>query len=144
MFIDRNLVFSDEQAVTATADATLKPPLQTARDIVGPAVDLWLVFIVTETFDSAGEAATLTVTLTTDDNSSLSSDTDLQVMLSLITEATLVQGYTRLIKVQPGLAWETYAGLRYNAGTENFTAGKCTAFLTTQPQFWKAYDAEEG
>ncbi len=144
MFIDRNLLFSDEQAVTATADATRSVPLLKAREIAAPGVDLWLILCVTETFDSAGEAATLTVTLTTDDNSGLSSDADLQVMLSLIPEASLVQGYTRRIKVQPDLAWQTYAGLRYNAGTENFTAGKCTAFLTTQPHFWKAYDAVEG
>ncbi len=137
MIFDRNLLFSEEQAITATADSTLKPDLTVARDI-GKTSDLWLVFIVTETFDSAGEAATLQIGLTTDDNSSLSSDTVLQDMPAVIPEATLVQGYKLIRKLSPG-AYERYLGLVYTVGTENFTAGKCTAFITDKPDDWKAY-----
>lgn len=142
MIIDRNMRFSEQQAITATADATDSVPLQTARDIAATQ-PLYFCFHVTETFDSAGEAATLTATLTTDDNEDLTSDADLQTLLSLIAEATLVAGYRRAILVQPELAWQTFAGLRYTVGTENFTAGKATAFLTTNPEIWKAYESAQ-
>jgi hypothetical protein len=142
MIIDRNLLFSDEQALTATADAARSVPLKDARDIAN-GVPLYLVFQVVETLDSAGEAATLTLTLTTDDNSGLSSDADLRTLATTIPEASLVQGYRRVFKIDPELAWQTYAGLRYNVGTENFTAGKVTAFLTTDPEVWKAYESAQ-
>jgi hypothetical protein len=137
MLIDRNLRFADEQALTATADGALVVDLKDVRDI--GISNVGIVFCVTETLDSAGEAATLTLTLTTDDNSSLTSDTDIQVLASTIAEASLVAGYKRFFWIQPGLAFERYLGMRFNAGTENFTSGKVSAFITTQPELYKQY-----
>jgi hypothetical protein len=138
MYIDRNLRFADEQALTATADGATTVDLTVARDI-GISPDVYVVFVVTETLDSAGEAATLTIALTTDDNSTLTSDTSIQTLASAIAEASLVAGYKRVFKVQPGLAFERYLGIVFTVGTENFTSGKVSCFLTTEPELYRQY-----
>ena len=137
MYIDRNLRFLDDTAVTVTADAPLVPDLGIGRDI-GISPEVYVVLVVTETFLAAG-AATLDVILTTDDNATLTSDTDVQTLLSAIGKATLVQGYKRAFRVQPGIVWERYAGVRFVVATGPFTAGKATIFLTTQPELYRQY-----
>ncbi len=138
MYIDRNLRFSDEQALTATADGAAVVDLMVARDI-GKSSDVFIVFCVTETLDSAGEGATLTIALVTDDNASLTSDTAIQTLATTIAEASLVAGYKRVFKIQPGLAFERYLGLVYTVGTENFTSGKVSAFITNDPEDYRTY-----
>lgn len=138
MIVDDNLKFAIEQALTASADAPDAVDLKDIRDI-GNSPDIHVVFSVKETFDSAGDTATLTLTLTTDDNEDLSSDTDIQTLASLIPQADLVAGYLRVFKIQSNDDFEQFLGLRCTVGTENFTAGKYNAFVTTQPEKWKAY-----
>ncbi len=139
MYIDRNLRFADEQALTATADGAAVVDLKDARDI-GISSDVFIVFCVTETLDSAGEGATLSIALTTDDNSSLSSDTSIQTLTpTALAEAVLVAGYKRVFKIQPGLAFERYLGLVFTVGVESFTSGKVSAFITNDPEIYRQY-----
>lgn len=137
MDIDRNLLFCEELAVTATADLTTKPDTLVARNISALG-KMFLVVLVTEAFTSGG-ATTLDLTLTTDDNGSLSSDTDIQKMTPApIPKAQLTLGAKFVIPLV-GAAYERYLGLRADVATGPFTAGKLTAFLTNKPADWKAY-----
>lgn len=137
MYIDRNLRFIEDTAVTVTADAPLVPDINIGRDI-GISPEIYAVLVVTEAFTAAG-AATLDVILTTDDNATLTSDTDMQTLLSAIGKATLVLGYKRVFRIQPGLAFERYLGVRFVVATGPMTAGKLTIFLTTQPELYRQY-----
>ncbi len=137
MDIDRNLLICEELAVTVTADLTTKPDILVGRDI-GKLGKLFLVVLVTEAFLAAG-AATLDLTLTTDDNSALSSDTDLQkVTPAPIPKANLTLGAKFILPLAPG-SYERFLGVRADVATGPFTAGKLTAFLTDKPADWKPY-----
>lgn len=137
MDIDRNLLFCEELAVTVTADLTSKPDISVARDI-GKLGKMFLVVLVTEAFTSGG-ATTLDLTLTTDDNSALSSDTDIQkVTPAPIPKANLTLGAKFIIPLT-GANYERYLGMRADVATGPFTAGKLTAFLTDKPADWKPY-----
>jgi len=140
MIVDVKNMFSDAQALTADAVSTNVIDLaatNTLKDI-GAGQPLYLVFKVTTVLDSAGEAATLTLTLESDDNTSLSSATT-HWTSEAIAEATLVAGYTRVIALPVEKTYQRYLGVRYNAGTEDFTSGNVTAFLTTQPEAERLY-----
>ena len=138
MYIDRGLLMSEAQALTATAFSTSKPGLDTARDI-GKSMDIWLVLIVTTTFTSAG-ATTLDIDLVTDDTVGMASPVVLQKLVGApIPKASLVQGFKRVVKLDPG-AYETFIGLNYTVATGPFTAGNITAFITNAPEDWRAYN----
>lgn len=137
MLLDAYNQFSNAQALTATAvSANIidlgplggSPTANLIRDI-GAGEELHLSILVTTVLDSAGEAATLTVTLESDDNTGLSSATTHWTSGS-IAEATLAAGYwvAQGIIIPPG-AYQRYLGLRYTVGTENFTSGNVSAWL---------------
>lgn len=128
MNIDRNLVFSEDQALVATADST--NTIDTGNVTGGSGGPMWLVAIVTEDFatstsyeieleNSASESsgfAALTVPITT----------------GAVAIATLVAGYVA-IKVPLPDKILRYLKLVYTeVGTTN-TAGEITAFLTQDP-----------
>lgn len=136
MLLDSQLQFSAAQALTATAVSSniidLGPlgglTANTIRDI-GAGEELHLSILVTTVLDSAGEAATLTVTLESDDNTGLTSATT-HWTSSSIAEATLAAGYwiAQGIIIPPG-AYQRYVGLRYTVGVESFTSGNVSAWL---------------
>ncbi len=139
MILDRTLFFADNLAVTASADLTSKPDLQAINRDIGRATRLFKVMIVTETFLSAG-ATTLDLTLTTDDNTALSSDTDIIKFTSApIPKASLVQGFT-LVRALPSATYERYLGMRADVATGPFTAGKISVFITDRPEQWRSYN----
>ena len=133
MYVDNEEVLSDEQAVTATAVSTNYRDQGAAGDkAINPRPEL--VFLVTEAFTAAG-AATLTISLQTDDNSSFSSATEV-TLTSAIPKATLVAGYR--FKVRLPLDLEQYYRLNYTVATGPFTAGKISAI----PVFDFEHDVE--
>lgn len=138
MYIDRGLLLSETQAITATALATTKPDLGAIRDI-GKSHNMWLVLLVTTTFVSAG-ATTLDVDLVADDNVGMSSPATLQKLVATpIPKASLVQGFKLVRKLDPG-AYEQFIGLNYTVATGPFTAGNITAFITDKPEDWRSYN----
>ena len=139
MIIDRQLQFSDAQAVTADAISERVIDLgplggataNTIRDI-GAGKPLYLHILVTTTMDSSGEGATLDVTLESDSTADLATSATVHwTSTLLIAEATLVAGYwiAKGVAIPPG-SYERYLGLRYNRGTEDFTSGNITAWLS--------------
>ena len=137
MYIDRNLLFSEGQALTATALSTLRPPLQDKRD-VGKS-PMFLVLLVTTTFVSAG-ATTLDIDMVTDDLTGMASPIALQKLVPTpIPKASLVQGFKLVVPMAPG-AYEQFVALNYTVATGPFTAGNLTAFITDQPEDWRSYN----
>lgn len=127
MNIDRNLVFSEDQALVATADST--NTVDTGNVTMGSGGPWYVVAIVTEDFatstsyeievqDSADDSsfAALTVPITTE----------------AVIIATLVAGYVALKQPLP-TSVRRYVKLVYTEVGSTNTAGEITAFLTQDP-----------
>lgn len=130
MIIDRQNLFSDGQAITATADSTNIIDLGAAR--MGEGGSMQLNLQVEEAFTAAG-AATLTITMLTDDNEAFSSAQTIYNS-GAIGKATLVKGYRipGLTSLPAGV--ERYVKLVYTVATGPMTAGKINAALVLAPQ----------
>jgi hypothetical protein len=130
MIIDKQNTLSDGQAITATAVSTNVLDLgNTSRSDEGAPVTL--LAQVEEAFTAAG-AATLTVTLETDDNEAFSSATVL-LSTAAIPKATLVRGYQLPISFLPANV-ERYVRLNYTVATGPMTAGKINAGIVLARQ----------
>ena len=137
---DALLIFSDEQALTATADSESTISFGAGEDAFETALTdpefaegrpLWINVQVGDTaLDSAGEAATLTVTLyTSTDDSSFSAAA---VLANAVAEASLVAGY-RIASVPIPAGLSCYNKLTYTVGTEDFTSGNINAWIGFEP-----------
>lgn len=158
MLIDKQEMFSDEQAITVDAISTyvidLLPPDAGAinagstggpsanliRDI-GAGKPMYLYALVTTAF-TTGDAGVLTVTLESDDNTSLSSATVHMTVASLVAAAALVAGYwiAKSLAI-PASQYQRYLGLRYLTTTGDFTAGKVSAWLSDSPYSDQQYQS---
>lgn len=144
MYIDSQLMFSDEQAVTSTAISTNVVDLgpitdNTTRD-VGAGEPIYLVVETAVTCTDLVSDATVTLTLESDDNVSLSSATTHFTSGSLAF-ATYATAGTRFVQVAlPKGDYQRYLGVRYTVAVGPLTAGAFNAYLTKDPQNWKDYD----
>lgn len=147
MLIDKLNTFSWETSLTATAISDVidlqvvsgalnagvagGPSANTVRDI-GAGKTLYLHILVTTALDSAGEAATLTATLESDSTANLATSATTHWTSGLIAEAVVgVAGYWIAKGVPiPAGDYERYLGVRFTVGTENFTSGKVSAWLS--------------
>jgi len=133
MLLDENTLFSDAQAVTATAASTnymdtgLRATVPGAPAPIGGSLggshDIPLLIQVTEDFATL---TSLTITVETDDNTSFSSAKTV-AGTQAIPAADLVAGYIAPLNLIPHTATERYVRLRYTVGGSNATAGKITA-----------------
>jgi hypothetical protein len=149
MLIDKLEVLSDEQALTATAISTYvydtlpNGGAINSGDTGGPTANTttnygagkpkYLFIWVHTTLDSAGEAATLIASLESSADTSNGSPTVHWASAS-VAEATLAAGYwvAKGIAVPPG-TYKRYLCVNYTVGTENFTSGKVSAWLSDTP-----------
>lgn len=131
-------IFSDEQALLATADSESLLDFGAGYDAFGAAVaqpelaegkPLWLNIVVTTVLDSAGKAATLTVTLVTGTTTSPSTTA---LSTAAIAEASLVDGYC-ILSVPLPMGLKRYNKLTYTVGTEDFTGGNVSAWIGMEP-----------
>lgn len=140
MIFDSTNLFSDAQAITATAVSTnvidfgaTQTPKHAANAItrdVGKGRALDLRIQVVTTFDTAAEDGTLTITLELDAAEGFGGGADKSIDLGTYTEAQLVQGFVVPIQYVPITANLRYARLAYTVGgAGNFTAGAITAGL---------------
>lgn len=137
MFIDKELLLSDDQAITATTRSTNVIDMGAIADkaAVGKGdADIEVFAQVTEAFDSAANDGTLTVALCTDSDETISSGGVVLAQTAAIAEASLVAGYQFSLGKVPVNALE-FLDLNYTvAGSGNFTAGKITAGLILDRQ----------
>jgi hypothetical protein len=144
MYVDKQAEFSDAQAVTATAISTNVMDLVSnssgknpIRDI-GTGQDVYLVVTTTVQPTAAG-AATVTVTLESDDNVGLTSAT-VHFTSKTFALADMAPGANMVAIKLPAGNYERYLGVRYTVATGPLTAGNFDAFLTTDVASWRAYD----
>jgi hypothetical protein len=138
--MDALLVFSDEQALTATASSEGTVDLGAGEDGFGTTLakpelaegkPCWInVQVGAIALDSSGESATLTVSLyTSTDDSSFSAHS---VLANAVAEASLVAGY-RIASVPIPAGLSRYNKLYYTVGVESFTSGTITAWIGLEP-----------
>jgi len=135
MIQDKQLEFSNSQAITATAQSTNVIDLG-ARGSWGKGSygerDVDIVFTVDQTFAAAG-AATLTPQLRTSANSDMSGAVVVQSGPTLAI-ADLAAGADFAWKPDLGGAMARYCDINYVVATGPFTAGKLTARGTAARQ----------
>jgi hypothetical protein len=133
MIFSANQLFSDDQAITATAISAnvidlgaRATPYDAAAALtgdIGKGTPVPLLVQVTETFATL---TSLTITVETSAAAGLTSPT-VAYSSGAVAAATLVQGYKLPIQVLPENLTGRYLGLRYTVGGSNATAGKITA-----------------
>lgn len=136
MILSAQQLFSDDQAVTATAVSTnvidlgvRGTPYDAAAALngdVGKGAKVPILVQVTEDFATL---TSLTFTIEVSANSNLSSSTVLYSS-GAVAAADLVAGYQLPVDVLPNGATARYLGIRYTVGGSNATAGKITAGIT--------------
>lgn len=144
MIFDNTLLFSDNQAITASAASTniidtgsYDPVLPggtsgQARDL-GKGTKIPLLIQVTETFDTAAEDGTLAISLRLDSTSTITPDKT--ISLGTFTEAELVAGFQIPFDYIPKGTNLQYMQLYYTVGgAGNFTAGKIKAGIVAGVQ----------
>lgn len=136
---DAHDIFSDSQAVTATAISNVIDlgASNTLKDL-GAGEPIYLVIVVETTTASAG-STTVDFTLESDSTADLATSATVHWTLSGVAKATLVAGYRVAAVALPLGDYERYLGVRYTVNTANFSAGAFSAFLTRQPQAYKNY-----
>ena len=131
MLVDKELLLSNEQSLTATAVSTYSVNLGAVRD-VGKGKQLFVVVVIDTAVAVADAAKTLAISLITDDAEGLGSATTI-LTLPTIAGSLLTAGRTPIvIAIPPGIA-EQYLGLTYTLST-TFTAFKVTAFVAFEYQ----------
>ena len=139
MLLDKELQFSDAQAITASAASTNYLDLQLARNI-GVGEELYLVFLVTVAFTDSDSDSTVTPVLQTDDNTSFSSATAVRTYDAL--PALTAVGTYRYYKLEPFTAeglYERYLRTYYTVAGGNLTTGSISAFLTKDISAFQSY-----
>lgn len=127
MNIDAKLIFSEDQALVATADSTNHIDLGNVTQ--GSGGPLWLVVVVTEAFVTA---TSYEVELFDSADDSSFAVPKVPITTGAVAVATLVAGYTA-IKVPLPDSIRRYLKLVYTEVGSTGTAGKFTAFITDKP-----------
>lgn len=138
MILDADLEFSNEQAITATANSTNVVDSAVVTDL-GVNEPLYIVLTVTETFADSGSDSTVAVTLVTDDNAALSSTATVEAMVTFAALSAAGTQYTFKLPFETSVAYQRYLALTYTLANGNLSAGKISAHMTTTPQKFDAY-----
>ncbi len=141
MLIDRQNMFSDSQAITATAASTDTIDLDKAGLRIGVGIPLYIVFVVTETFADSGSDSTVTPALQADDNEAFSSATTIRTYDTFAALSAVNTTRVYALDPQPLNNFERYLRVNYTVANGNLTAGKITAFLAMQAQLNALYPA---
>ncbi len=143
MIFDATNLFSDAQAITATAGSTntidlgaIGTPYGHAgpllRDL-GKGNPINILIQVGTTFDTAAEDGTLTIAIELDSTDTFTPDKSID--LGTFTEAELVSGFKCPIRYIPDGVNYRYMRLKYTVGgAGNFTAGTLTAGIVADIQ----------
>ena len=127
MIIDNVLVFSDEQAVTASAASTNQLNFGESGENKGEGVPLKVKFVVEEAFATC--TSVKFSVQESDDNAD--SDAYEDIMASrAIPVAELTKGAEFELTLPPD--FEQYLQAYYTVAGSNATAGKVTAFVTSR------------
>lgn len=129
--MDAQFIYSEDQAETTVAAHASTKSHDHGSQGLPINQPLWIEIVVTETYTSGG-AATGQFKFQTDDNTGFASATDLFDSGALAL-ATLVQGYIVLSRPVSESEIEGFTQCELTIGTAVMTAGKFSAYLTTNP-----------
>lgn len=135
MIVDKNLQFSDAQAVTAAAASDSVIDFGSARDM-GTGEDLYVVVECTVAMTDSGSDSTLDVALEGDSTTSFTPDSTRTLFQFPALSAI---GTIKMAKLGPDDANLQYARLKYTPNNGSLTTGSFTAYLTNNVQRWNAY-----
>lgn len=144
MFMDADNLFSDAQAVTATAASTNYIDLgplytgNTGRNI-GASSELYVSITVDVAMTDAGSDSTITVSLETDDNTSFSS---IATVATLVVIPALTAAGTKFFVKMPNattVPYERYIQIKYTTTNGNLTTGSFTTALVKNVDNWTSY-----
>jgi hypothetical protein len=137
MILDKQLTFSDAQAITAAAGSDNTIDLGEARDI-GTGKPLYVVVVVDTAFTDASSNSTLTVALEGDSTESFTPDgtQDLFTFSALSAAGTV-----KYAALDPGAAplQYRYIRLKYTPNNGDLTTGAVSAYLVEDVQQFVAY-----
>lgn len=131
MLVDAQQLFSDAQAITATAASTNLIDLGIARSL-GTGERLYLVCLVDTAFTDAGSDSTVVVTIETDTAEGFGSATTVQTIGTFL--ALAAAGTMLIVPVAKFATDERYVRLMYTVANGNLTTGAITSFLTHDVQ----------
>lgn len=124
--------FSDAQAVTASAASTNVIDLSSAKQLGAGGVPIYLEVRVNTTTDSTNDTATIDIAL---EGSNTEGSGYVQLLQS--DQFTIAQSTAGTVLMRAPLPANAtayrYLRVYYTIGTQNLTAGKFDAFLTTGP-----------
>jgi hypothetical protein len=140
MLMDKQTLFSEAQAITATAASTNHIDLGVARNI-GVGENLYLVLTVTEAFTDSGSDSTVTPSLETDEDDGFA--TALATIRTYDTLPALSPvGTKKIYRLDPVNDIGTYKQflrLKYTVAGGNLSTGKITAGLVVGVEAIKDY-----
>ena len=128
MILDSQLLFSDAQALTATAASTNSVDFGSTLDL-GLGQEIWVALNVDVAFTDVGSDSTITVTIENDGDSAFGSPTTVQTLGTF--PALSAVGAAIFARIQPGAIVERYARLKYTTANGNLTTGSVTAAIVT-------------
>tara|TARA_R110000823_G_scaffold307547_1_gene430656 strand:- start:11342 stop:11782 length:441 start_codon:yes stop_codon:yes gene_type:complete len=141
MILDSRLEFADGEDLSQSAGtflATNQIDMDSVRD-VGQGRQVYLVIQI----DTAvsGSSSTVNFRLRSDSTAAVHATTSTaHLETGAIAEAVLIVGHQITLALpNEGNAYEQFLGLQAIVGTATTTAGTYSAFLTFDPQGWKAY-----
>lgn len=135
MILDKQLEFSNAQAVTAAAASTNLIDFGAVRDM-GVGQDLYVVVVCTTTMADTGSDSTLAVALEGDSTTTVTPD----YTRTLFTfSAVSAAGTVKIAKLSPGDLNLRYAQLKYTPAGGDLSAGAFSAYLTTSIQQYASY-----
>lgn len=151
MILDEATEFADAVSVAQAAGTYLlgdQIDLQSARDI-GNGHPLYFMITVDTEIITGGSAGTINFSLVSDAQAAIATDGTATVHFktrdfvtddSAANDAQMnVGGVIACVPIPlEGATYERYLGVLYTVATTTTTAGKVNAFLTTDPQKWKA------
>jgi hypothetical protein len=135
MYVDKLLMFSSDQAVTAAAASEDVVDLGAARDI-GAGEDLYIVTVCKVAMTDSSSDSTLEVKLEMDSTDSFTPDSS-RVLYTF--SAVSAAGTVKIAKLGPGDANYRYARLYYTPANGDLTAGTFDAFITHDVSNFVAY-----
>lgn len=136
MMIDRQLRFSNDQAVTASAASTDLIDLHSATVNLGTGQPIYWITVCTLAMTDSGSDSTVTAALETDDASSFGSATAVQSATAF--GATSAAGTRRVVRLDKFSTAERYLRVYYTVANGNLSQGSFTSFLSTSPDDWTA------
>lgn len=135
MYLDSQLLFSDAQAVTATAASTNLIDFGSARDM-GNGERLYVVVLVDVAMTDSGSDSTVAVAIEGDSTTSVTPD----YTRTLFTFSALsAAGTVKIAALGPDDVNLQYLQLKYTVANGNLTTGSFTAFITKDIQKYTNY-----